>query len=292
MQQSIFRPAMPKYLSIRAMQGESTCSLDETVCQIWPKFIVMVLLHGSQHFVIDDRHFRVDAGSGSYARPTVLMINVAQYASLRFVNESTVELRKVMMSAPQSWVAQLMAQQETGVAPLRSFFGHHLAHFGFDAPRQIAALAEQMITPPPTLRGELATLHRNARGLDIMCMACAALVAQAEARENRPVLMSLRQSERARDFILGNLDGELTIEEIARAVGASVSALQRHFKDHFGQTVFEFIRTRRLERACAALETEGITIGQASHLAGYANPSSFTTAFKKAYGVSPSQLRR
>ena len=56
-------------------------------------------------------------------------------------------------------------------------------------------------------------------------------------------------------------------------------------------TVSDFIRQERLETARAALERDGIPISQAAYLAGYSNPSSFTTAFKKAYGVTPKHRR-
>ncbi len=103
--------------------------------------------------------------------------------------------------------------------------------------------------------------------------------------------MSLRYCERARDFVIGNLDRELTIGLIAREVGCSASTLQRHFKTHFGMTVFDFIRQKRLEAARTALADDGIPISHAAHLAGYNNISSFTTAFRRAYGVTPKQVR-
>jgi AraC-like DNA-binding protein len=141
------------------------------------------------------------------------------------------------------------------------------------------------------MRGEMHTLYRNSRALDIMCLACTALVEQDES-DRRPRIMSRRQSERVRDFIVDNLDKSLTIEAIARDAGASVSRVQRHFKEHFGLTVFEFIRSRRLALAYAALERDGVTIAQAAYAAGYAAPSHFSTAFKKTYGFAPRHMRR
>jgi AraC-like DNA-binding protein len=103
--------------------------------------------------------------------------------------------------------------------------------------------------------------------------------------------MTLRNCERVRDYITANLDRELTIAMIAREAGASVSTVQRHFKEHFGITIFDFIRQERLEAARAALASEGIPVAHAAHLAGYNNISSFTTAFRKAFGVTPSRVR-
>jgi AraC-like DNA-binding protein len=285
------KPAIPQNLFVGTIEGVSACTPDEDVHDIWPKFLVMVLLQGAQHFLVDGCAFRIDAGDGDACRPLVFMLNVARYARLRFVNDSVVPLRKVMISAPLPWVEWLTHAQGGGLPTLRDFFAGHLASFRFTPGRQILQLCEQVMSPPPSMRGEMHTLYRNSRALDIMCLACTALVEQDES-DRRPRIMSRRQSERVRDFIVDNLDKSLTIEAIAREAGASVSRVQRHFKEHFGLTVFEFIRSRRLALAYAALERDGVTIAQAAYAAGYAAPSHFSTAFKKTYGFAPRHMRR
>lgn len=282
---------IPQHLFVGTVDGEPNCAPDSDVYEIWPKFIVMVLLRGAQHFVIDDRDFRIDAGSGEDMRPLVFMLNVARFSRLHFVNDSNVPLRKIMISAPHPWMEWLMRTQGAQSSVLRPFLARHLSQFSFPASGQVRQLAEQIMAPPPSLEGELRSLHRNSRALDIMCLACLALAGDEEERR-RPLLASRRQSERVRDFVLKHLDRSLTIEEIAFAVGASVSSVQRHFKEHFQMTVFEFIRKERLERACLALERDGITIAQAAYAAGYTDPSNFSVAFKKVYGVPPKYKRR
>ncbi|MFG1480010.1 AraC family transcriptional regulator [Xanthobacter sp. V4C-4] len=281
---------IPQHLFVGTMEGVPACACAESVYDIWPKFVVMVLLQGAQHFVIDDSAFRIDAGAGETARPLVFMLNVARFARLRFVNDSRIPLRKVMISAPHPWMEWLMRTQGPQASALRPFLAEHLASFTFAASGHVRQLAEQILSPPPSLAGELRTLHCNSRALDIMCVAGLAL-AEAE-EERRPVLASRRQSERVRDYVVEHLDRALTIEEIARAVGASVSSVQRHFKEHFRMTVFDFIRRARLAQACEALERDGVTIAQAAYAAGYNDPSNFAVAFKKVYGVPPRCKRR
>lgn len=282
---------IPQHLFVGTVDGEPSCAPDCQIYDIWPKFLVMVLLQGAQHFVIDDTAYRIDAGYQELCTPLVFMLNVARHSKLRFVNDSTIPLRKIQISAPFPWIERLMQAQSAGVPTLHSFFSCHLAHFRFAPNRQILHLAEQLMKPPPSMEGEVRTLYRNSRALDIMCLACAALLEQ-DASRRRPQLVSRRQSEKVRDYVLQNIEKALTIEEIAREVGASISSVQRHFKESFGMTVFEFIRNERLSRACSALEQDGVTIAQAAYAAGYADPSNFTTAFKKAYGVPPKYKRR
>lgn len=282
---------IPQHLFVGTVEGEPTCAPDEMAYDIWPKFVVMVLLEGRQHFVIDDRHFRIDASDGEDGG-VLFALNVAQFAQLRFINESAVPLRKVMISAPHPWMEWLMRTQGAGHSVLRDFLARHLAGQSFPVNGRIRQLTEQILRPPSAMAGEVRTLYRNSRALDIMCLTCVAMVEHSGEERLRPQIASRRRSERVRDFILQNLDRQLSIEEIACAMGASVSSIQRQFKEHFKMTVFEFIRSERLALACAALEQEGISIAQAAYVAGYADPSNFTTAFKRVYGVPPKLKRR
>lgn len=285
------KPEVPQHLFVGAMDGPASCTPDDNLYDVWPKFLIMVLLQGQQHFVMDGEHFRIDAGDAANPEPTVFMLNVGRDCKLQFVNESTTPLRKVMISAPLPWIDRLMRSQPTSMPKLRAFFARHLAEFSFAPNRHLIQIAEHILKPPGTMAGELLTLYRNSHAFDIMCQACTVLVEADAAAPHQPTALSRRQSEKVRDYILAHVCEDLTLDRIAREIGISTSSIQRHFKEHFGTTVSDFIRQERLETARAALERDGIPISQAAYLAGYRNPSSFTTAFKKAYGVTPKHRR-
>ena len=284
------KPEIPEHLFVGAMDGPASCTPDDNVYDVWPKFLIMVLLQGQQHFVMDSEHFRIDAGDAENPEPVVFMLNVARSCTLQFVNESDTPLRKVMISAPLPWVDRLIRSQPTSMPKLRTFFSRHLATFRFAPNRHLSQIAELILKPPGTMAGELLTLYRNSHAFDIMCQACSVLVQEDEVA-SPPTALSRRQSEKVRDYILAHVCEDLTLERISREVGISTSSIQRHFKEHFGRNVSDFIRQERLEMARFALERDGIPISQAAYLAGYRNPSSFTTAFKKAYGVTPKHHR-
>lgn len=282
----------PHDLFVGALENVTNCTTNTSEQQIWPKFMLMVLLQGAQRFVIDGIPFRVDAGRGDAGAPVVFMLNVARNSTLRFIDDSDVPLRKVMISAPLPWLQRLFeTQQGMQASTLRGFFAQHLAHFSFEPGQHILQLAQKIMNPPPVLEGDLSSLYLQAQALDIMWQSCLTMVSEREGRQPNPSLMSLRHCERVRDFIVANLDRELTIDLIAKEAGSSASTVQRHFKEHFGITIFDFIRQERLEAARAALASDGIPVSHAAHMAGYNNISSFTTAFRKAYGVTPKQVR-
>ncbi len=282
----------PQYVFVGAFEGVN-CWPGGEVHDIWAKFIVNVYLEGGQRFSIDGVSFNACAGHGASRRQRVLMINVKQDAALVFAggDGGGKRLRKVMTSAPSSWLETVMAKGAGHSPMLERFFSEHLSSFTFEPGLDLIELAEQISNPPQTLTGELLNLYRKSRGLEIMRLACAALVSSAGDGAHRPLLMSARQSERVRDYIMANLSEDLSIEAIARHTGASASSVQRHFKQHFGVTVFDFIRRKRLDAAREALERKGVTVMQAAWIAGYMSPSSFIAAFRKTYGTSPGGMR-
>ncbi|MCC7250491.1 AraC family transcriptional regulator [Hyphomicrobium sp.] len=277
----------PERVFVGALEGRSCCSGLEDL-EVSPKLIINFYLSGGQSFVIDGVHFSESAEVGS---PRVSMINVRHESRIHFNHVDAGRLRKVKLSIPLNWIEREIGAISTCSPVLRRFLSTHLSHFAFEPTPDLVELAEQISRPPPNLKGELLTLYRTARGIELMRLSCALLVAQAEEIDHKPSLMSARQSERVRNFILANLSKTLTIETIARESGASVSSVQRHFKQQFGITVFEFIRRKRLEAARDALEVRGVTVAEAAWIAGYTSPSGFITAFKKTYGTCPGDIR-
>ena len=124
-------------------------------------------------------------------------------------------------------------------------------------------------------------------GLDILNEAMATLrlpMAQDGGRTDMILL------NRACDVIEKHLAGKLPVDAIAREVGVGLPTLRRLFSDGFGCTLTDYIRDRRLDAARNILE-EGGAVSAASASAGYSSPKNFSTAFRRRFGTSPSQIR-
>ncbi|WP_313614599.1 AraC family transcriptional regulator [Agrobacterium sp.] len=290
-------PNLPKFdplighLDVSVLDGVGNHHVGRPAIELSPKFQLFVYLEGEQQFYIDDVYFHLSAGEGRDSRPKALVMNRVHKAILRHTEKPTQYLRKVMISAPVSWVEDLNAEDVERSPELADFISGHINHFLWVPSRHAIQLASEIADPPPAYSGELKTLFRKAKALELMCLACSALVEQNSDEVSHPTLSAWRQSQKVRDFLLENLDLPLSITEIARETGASVSSVQRHFREHFGQTVFQFIRSKRLEKAREALEREGSTIAQAAYIAGYSDPSNFTNAYKRAFGSAPKYHR-
>lgn len=279
-------PVSP-HLFVGSLEGATSCAGAAAEFDIAPKLIVTVVIEGSQRFSIDGTAFLLDAAAG----PVGLVVNVGRPARLRFLGASERPLSKVQISAPRSWLDWQMRAGAEESGPLARFVAAHLASARFTPNARILDLARQLMHPPRALRPEMRQLHRQSRGIDILCAALTMLGASERGR-GRPRLAGERRAEEVRAHVLAHLDEALTVGEIARHVGASVSSAQRHFKSQYGVTISEFIRARRLERAREALSERGVTVAEAAHIAGYANSAHFSAAFKRGYGVPPSFHRR
>lgn len=77
---------------------------------------------------------------------------------------------------------------------------------------------------------------------------------------------------------------------IARAAGVSASGLQRLFRVSENQSIFEYVRMLRLERAFAALSSGEVTVQEASAIAGYSSAANFSTAFRRQFGTTPRDI--
>lgn len=93
-------------------------------------------------------------------------------------------------------------------------------------------------------------------------------------------------------LIESNLGGMLSLNDIADQLQVTPFHLARAFSEATGQPLMRYVWRRRLTQAAQAL-----AYGQASVLtialdAGYAAPEAFTRAFRAAFGLTPSALRR
>jgi AraC-like DNA-binding protein len=82
-------------------------------------------------------------------------------------------------------------------------------------------------------------------------------------------------------------DASIRIEELARRVGLSQSALERRFRRNVGTSPKQFASILRLKNSIH-LRSRGHDFTSIAHSAGYSDQSHFTNEFKRITGLAPS----
>ena len=83
---------------------------------------------------------------------------------------------------------------------------------------------------------------------------------------------------------------ELTVREIAGAVGVSADYLSRQFRQTLGIAAQEYLKRYRFARAMALLQSD-MPVGEAAKGVGFRSLCHFSREFKKEMGITPSQYR-
>lgn len=82
------------------------------------------------------------------------------------------------------------------------------------------------------------------------------------------------------------------IEQLIKASGVSRTQLFRKLKSLTGMSASEFIRDFRLRKAYQLLNEDNLTVSEVIYATGFNSRSYFYNAFKKKFGVAPSQLKK
>jgi len=93
-------------------------------------------------------------------------------------------------------------------------------------------------------------------------------------------------------YIEDHITENITADEVAKVVGVSSFYFQKGFAMLCGFTVAEYIRNRRLALAGNDLLITDEKVIDIAMKYGYDSPDSFTKAFTRFHGVSPSSVRR
>lgn len=102
----------------------------------------------------------------------------------------------------------------------------------------------------------------------------------------------INRIQKAIDYIEEHLTDNICYEEIAKQSFSSSFHFQRVFSIFCGYTLGEYIRNRRLTMAGKELLNEDKKIIDIALKWGYENPDSFSRAFAKFHGITPSEARK
>ncbi|HXJ96106.1 MAG TPA: helix-turn-helix transcriptional regulator [Terriglobia bacterium] len=90
----------------------------------------------------------------------------------------------------------------------------------------------------------------------------------------------------------GGMHQKLTLPELAKETGLSVSRLCHVFGSEVGTSARQYLKMARLGRAKELLETSNLSVKQIAGDVGFEDVSRLIRHFRNMYGVTPSRYRR
>lgn len=88
-----------------------------------------------------------------------------------------------------------------------------------------------------------------------------------------------------------HLYSNLTIEELAKLCGMSLSSFKREFKKQFNDSPINYINNKRIDKAKELLSFSAHSISEIGYQIGFNDPQYFARIFKTKMGISPSNYR-
>ncbi|MEH2084677.1 MAG: AraC family transcriptional regulator [Nostoc sp.] len=153
----------------------------------------------------------------------------------------------------------------------------------------IQTVAQQIVNCP--YHGMTKRLYLQAKVLELMSLQLAPFLADQGGLQPQPRFRAgtVERIYQAKEILLSRLANPPSLLELAQQVGVSDRTLQRGFQRLFNTTVFGYLTDKRMERAERWLREGNHTVLQVAIMTGYCNPTHFSVAFKRKFGISPSQ---
>lgn len=146
----------------------------------------------------------------------------------------------------------------------------------------------ELETPQPG--GRLVIEHLN----HMMLIFVLRLYARSEAQRPTGWLSALADKRIAKALAaVHSSPGKLwTLQALAGEAGMSRTVFAECFKALVGATPMSYLNEWRMMTAAFHLREFDVPVGQVAHAVGYGSGTAFSTAFRRAFGVSPSDYAR
>ncbi len=92
---------------------------------------------------------------------------------------------------------------------------------------------------------------------------------------------------RAIEWLNENYQKPLRIEELARIVNLSTSAMHHRFKAVTAMSPLQYQKQLRLQEAKRLMMSEGLDVSAAGYRVGYESPSQFSREYRRLFGAAP-----
>jgi len=178
--------------------------------------------------------------------------------------------------------------------------GHHrFVHFSHSNPPSRWAAMEPLyigpkVVPPlfqPCLEKLIEVRQGDPQWADLLLRNLLKLAAESHRKTASPMGPNHPLIKKAEQFVSRNLGRKFQAHEVAAHVGVTHQQLNRLMNSAHGQSIGQWIRRKRAERAIHLLQHSNRSIKSISLSVGIDNPQHFNKFLRKSEGAPPEQIR-
>ncbi|TXJ26818.1 MAG: AraC family transcriptional regulator [Chitinophagaceae bacterium] len=212
-----------------------------------------------------------------------------QKPELGFIGESQ-EYEFFELAFQKCFLQQLIEEDEPYSEKLHHQFNNpdYMSAVGYPILPAMSQCIHELNNTPFT--GSLQKLYLETKTNELFLMQVQAMCNQS----SKVTALKPRDIEclhEARVYIEKNYHTPCTIIDLAKIVGINQTKLKSGFKELFGTTVFGYVKDLQMEKARQLLLCEKLFVGEVADQIGYKYPQHFAAAFKRRFGILPSELK-
>lgn len=139
----------------------------------------------------------------------------------------------------------------------------------------------------PPVYASAQRLWYRAKALEVASVFFYRPAVESELFCQRQKLLNQERVQKVVAMLRENVAETPALEAIGKRVGCSHYHLSRIFSQETGQSIFQYLRRLRMERAAELLREGRLNVTQVSLEVGYSSLSHFSMAFHESYGCCP-----
>ncbi len=155
---------------------------------------------------------------------------------------------------------------------------------------ELTLIAHQVLNCP--FEGTAKRLFIEGKALEILALQLDMFSSSNRRDTETPNQAERERLEEARRILDTEYSDPPSLLALARRVGLNDFKLKRGFRALFHTTVFGYVRRVRMEKALAMLQIGALNVSEVATATGYTCLGHFSTAFRKQFGIAPSDAKR
>ncbi|WP_183559744.1 AraC family transcriptional regulator [Mucilaginibacter sp. SP1R1] len=139
--------------------------------------------------------------------------------------------------------------------------------------------------------GELKRLHTEAKILELLMLQMEQLQYDKHGEMKTYTDQEQEKIEQARDILDQDFANPPVLPVLSRLVSLNEFKLKRGFKAYYGITIYGYVTRLKMERARHLIIDQKMTIREVTYEVGFKHQSHLSEAFKKYFGILPSEVK-